>query len=183
MCWGERWFDTEINSEKIENLLRDLTRNFLTRFLKSRRVRKAGPACLCELYITLYKTMQWRRWIKIDELLIILFTIQNCTCEPFICKKKCYNLDHQRLPILDGQREHCILYSCNACAIRENLEEICDKSNTKPEGIDNIFCTLNKFFTLLHWGFIQPHKEKYDSLNNHLNFSLSGVAICRCTWV
>ena len=83
----ERWFDTEINSEKIENLSRDLTRYFLTRFLKSRRVRKAGPARLCELYITLYKTMQWRRWIKIDQLLIILFTIQNCTCEPFICKK------------------------------------------------------------------------------------------------
>ena len=100
-------------------------------------------------------------------------------------QKNCYNLDQQRLPILDGQREHSILYSCNACAFRENLEEICDKLNTKPEDIDNIFCTLNKFFTLLHcyWGFIQPHKEKYDSLNNHLNFSLSGVGICRCTWV
>ena len=70
------------------------------------------------------------------------------------------------------------------CVFRENLEEICDELNNKPKDIDNIFYSLNKFFTLLHryWGFGQPDKEKYHQLYNHLNFSLPGVMICRCTW-
>ena len=50
---GEKWLEVELNPEKNENLLRDLTRNFITRFLKSRPVRKAGPARVCELNITL----------------------------------------------------------------------------------------------------------------------------------
>ena len=107
---------------------------------------------------------------------IVLNTYFYCTCEPFTSKKKNYNLDHQRLPISDGQREYCISCSCDACAFRVNLGEISDKLNTKPEGIYNISFTLNKFFTLFHcyWGFGQPkNKEEYNPLHDHLNFSLS----------
>ena len=115
---------------------------------------------------------------------ILLNTYFYCTCKPFIYKRKCYNLDHEKLPILDWRSEHCILYSFDACAFRENLEEIFDKLKSKPEGIDDIFYTSNKFFMLLHcyWGFGQPDKEKHEPLYNHLNFSLPGVAICRCAW-
>ena len=49
----ERSFRIEINPEEHEPLLRDITKNFITRFLKCKEVKKGGPEFLCELYITL----------------------------------------------------------------------------------------------------------------------------------
>ena len=58
--------------------------------------------------------------------------------------------------------KYCIVYDCDACAIQDNLEEMCEK--LKDIGVDKvleIYYTLNKFFTLLHcyWGFGQPYKK------------------------
>ena len=62
-----------------------------------------------------------------------------CTCEPFLCKEKCANPDHQRIPYcyncktneeynsIKGYHQHCITYDCDACAFDDNLEEICEK--------------------------------------------------------
>ena len=95
--------------------------------------------------------------------------INYCTCEPFLCKKYCYDPNHQRLRNcynckidgnftgLPGHWQHRILYNCDTCAFRHNLVEICGQFTEKKDNIDNISYTLNKFFVLLHcyWGFSQ----------------------------
>lgn len=82
--------------------------------------------------------------------------------------------------------QHCILYNCDTCAFRHNLEEICGRLTEKKRhyNIDNIYYTLNKFFVLHHcyWGFGQPDREKYDPYYDHLNLNLPAFAICRYTW-
>ena len=123
-------------------------------------------------------------------------TYYSCTCEPFLGEKYCHNPDHHRLPScynckidrdctgLNGHCEYCTLYSCDACALRDNLSEICGKLTKKPTDFDNIYFTLNKFYILLHsyWSFGQPDKEKYNQFYNHVNFSLPALAICKCSW-
>ena len=95
--------------------------------------------------------------------------INYCTCETFLCKKYCYDPNHQRLRNcynckidgnftgLPGHWQHRILYNCDTCAFRHNLVEICGQFTEKKDNIDNISYTLNKFFVLLHcyWGFSQ----------------------------
>ena len=60
---SERWFDLEINPVEHDQLLRDITKCFITRFWKCRRVKKDGPEFLCEWYITLrvFKTFLWKK--------------------------------------------------------------------------------------------------------------------------
>ena len=78
--------------------------------------------------------------------------------------------------------------ACFIIVIHVRLETIWLKyvinSRKKENDVNNIYYTLNKFFTLLHcyWGFGQPDKEKYKSLHDHLNYSFPGIAIFRYMW-
>ena len=119
-----------------------------------------------------------------------------CTCEPFLCKEKCANPDHQRIPYcyncktneeynsIKGYHQHCITFDCDACAFDDNLEEICEKLIKSRHNILQIYYTLNKFFTLLHCckGFGQPDKKNYDPFYDPLNYKLPGVAFCTYWW-
>ena len=99
------------------------------------------------------------------------------------CEKYCHNLDHERVPNcynckIDGDCsglnrhwQHCILYNCDACAIRDNLVEIFSELTRGKDNIHIIYYTLNKFFALLYcyWDFGQPDRKKHDEYYDHLN--------------
>ena len=60
-----------------------------------------------------------------------------CSCEPFLCKEKCLDSEHLRIPYcfncvisgnctnIKGDIQHCKVFDCNACAFEDNLDEIC----------------------------------------------------------
>ena len=60
-----------------------------------------------------------------------------CSREPFLCKEKCLDSEHLRIPYcfncvisgnctnIKGDTQHCKVFDCNACAFEDNLDEIC----------------------------------------------------------
>ena len=98
-----------------------------------------------------------------------------CTYQPFLCKEKCPDPDHERILYcykceikgncsrLKRHNWHCITYNCDACALEDNIKEICRKFNENEDEVLKTYYTLNKIFTLLfcYKEFGQPNKEKY----------------------
>ena len=121
-------------------------------------------------------------------------TFYLCTCEPFLCKEKCANPDHQRIPYcynckineecnnIKGYHLHCTTYDCKACAFDDNLEEICEKLIKGGDDIVQISYTLNKFllFIIVTKVLVNLIKKNYDPFYDPLNYELPGVAFCKC---
>ena len=123
-------------------------------------------------------------------------TFYFCTCEPFLCKEKCWDPEHKRLLYcysckmdrecygLKGHHQHCIVYNCDACAFEDNSEDICIKLIKIDDNALETYYALTKFFTLLHCykDFGQRDRENYNPFYDPLNFKLRGVAFCKCWW-
>ena len=159
---------------------------------------------ICSDYITRPCSSENKTFWKECYLSCLLFkvydnvetnTFHYCTCEPYLCKKYCYNPNHQRIPYchnckidrdcsgLAGHWQHCIIYNCDACAFRHNLVEIWGQLTEKK----TILTKFAKHRIIFLFSFIvpgvfgQPHKEKYSPYHDRLNFNLSAFAVCRCT--
>ena len=163
--------------------LKEICFNYINKVCSKERIKSWQE---CSLFCLPFKIYEQ---IKVS-------TFYFCICEPFLCKEKCSNPEHEILlyccnckingecTSIKGHNQHCIVYDWNTYVFEDNLEEICTKLTKSKNNTLELYHTLNGFFTLLHCykGFGQPDKEKYGSVYDHLNLKLPGIAFCKCWW-